>query len=349
MRIACISSWNAACGVATHAELLVAGLRELGHQVWVLAPSSYEDDSTRLLHAPDGPNVYRCFSFLRYGDREEDEALLEALYFDSQALLEVDPDLVVVEKPTSTPLPAIQTALAESRFDGRLAAILHEGTRPLNPYLGRLKWDLAAVFDERYPPLFHAIIPQDRLIVLPFPCHPPHRGPQGKAREALGLPQDATIALTYGPRRETLEASHALGRVEGLLHLALVGTPQAYRDLKPLEWVKPVYLRPPTPRLYQYLWASDALILHRPQPPHIALSASAHLCLGSLTPLVCSHTSYFQGLGPEAAKYRGLQELPKALQWATGPGREGLTEAAKAYAEARDPTHIAALLLEALE
>jgi len=326
MRIACISSWNAACGVATHAELLVAGLRELGHEVWVLAPSSYEDDSTRLLHAPDGPNVYRCFSFLRYGDREEDEALLEALYFDSQALLEVDPDLVLVEKPTSTPLPAIQTALAESRFDGRLAAILHEGTRPLNPYLGRLKWDLAAVFDERYPPLFHAIIPRDRVVVLPFPCHPPHRGPQGKAREALGLPQDATIALTYGPRRETLEASHALGRVEGLLHLALVGTPQAYRDLKP-----------------------DALILHRPHPTHIALSASAHLCLGSLTPLVCSHTSYFQGLGPEAAKYRGLQELPKTLQWAAGPGREGLTEAAKAYAEARDPTRIAARLLEALE
>lgn len=75
MKIALIGSLNACCGVAAHAQLLAEALQRGDHRLKVLAPLCYEDDGTRLLHAPDQPNVARCYSFLRYGDRETDERL----------------------------------------------------------------------------------------------------------------------------------------------------------------------------------------------------------------------------------------------------------------------------------
>lgn len=321
MRIALISSWNACCGVATHAELVFEALKGKGHLLRVLAPVSYEDDATKRIHAPDDPCVTKCYSFLRYGDRCTDVELQGNLYFDTRPLLETGFDLIIVEKPTSVPLKPLMEALPRLKEKSRLVAIIHEGTAPKNPYLRRVHWDAAAIFDERYRVLVRGVIPDDRIHVVPFPCHPVDQRSQGQARDHLGIPRDADVVFSYGGLEgyePVIEAAEGVGEERGaLVYLLLVGDTRAYtelkRRLKQDTVCRALFGRPPSSVLYDYLCASDAIILHKGKPSHVAVSSSAHLCMGSLTPIVCSDTPYFEGHRGEVVKYRDMGELQERL------------------------------------
>lgn len=354
MKIALISSWNACCGVSTHAELVAEALQRSGHKLTILAPTSYEDDNTKLIHAPDQPNVTRCYSFLRYGDRATDTGLLDSLYLDADPLLGDGFDLVMVEKPTSTPLGRLAEALRRTGDTGRLVAILHEGTAPLNPYLGRLDWDAAAIFDERYRPLFKGVIPGHRVHVVPFPCHPVERRDKGQARERLGFPRDAEVVFSYGSLRgygPVIDAVTRLGEEQGkLILLLMAGDPRTYTQLRTRLGGNPacriLFGRPPTGALYDYLCASDALILHKGHPPHVAVSSSAHLCMGSLTPILCSDTAHFEMHGGELIKYREMGGLMEGLRWVLDGGATEVALEAQGYVEAHRADAVAERLTE---
>ena len=354
MRIALVSSWNASCGVSTHAELIGEALQRLGHKLRVLAPASYEDDSTRLIHAQDQPYVTRCYSFLRYGDRCKDTGLLDSLYFDTAPLTDEAFDLTLMEKPTSIPLKPLIEALPCLKQNSRVVAILHEGTAPENPYLGKDNWDAAAVFDERYRSLFTGVIPDEHIHVVPFPCHPVERRPKNQARERLGIPQDAEVVFSYGSLRGYEPVLEAVDRLkeerEDLIYLLMAGDPQTYVDLRTKlgedgsTWV--LFGRPPSSNLYDYLCASDALILHKGQPPHTAVSSTAHLCMGSLTPILCHDTSYFHGFRGEVLKYRGMGELEEKLRLVLEGGASEAAEEARRYVVTNSADVVARRLLE---
>lgn len=183
MKIAIMSTWNACCGVSVHAELVGAALLRLGHEIRVFAPRQYEDDRTRLYFAPDEEFVARNFSFLRYGDRCTDEGLLSSLYLDSGPMLEEEFDLLIVEKPSSTPLRGLCEALPRIKEKARVMAVLHEGRIPENPYFAQVGWDAITVFDARYRNLFSKVFPKELLHVVPFPCHPIDRQERTESRE----------------------------------------------------------------------------------------------------------------------------------------------------------------------
>ena len=69
VKIALMSSWNAACGISIHAELIGREWIKQGHDLKVFAPLTYEDDHTYLWFNEDESFVTRNFSFLRYGDK----------------------------------------------------------------------------------------------------------------------------------------------------------------------------------------------------------------------------------------------------------------------------------------
>ncbi|MFQ6053661.1 MAG: hypothetical protein ACE5OO_05485 [Candidatus Bathyarchaeia archaeon] len=320
-KIAIMSSWKACCGVSIHAELVGGALLREGHELTVYAPMQYEDDKTRLFFAPDEEFVTRNYSFLRYGDQCADTALLDALYLDPEPMLDEDFDLFIVEKPTSTPLGRLLEVLPEIRRKARTMAVIHEGSMPTNPFFQKMGWDAVAVFDERYKALFSPVIPGGRMHIIPFPCHPVDRRNKFEARKKLKLPREAEIVFSFGRLHDpemvlkTLDGLRA-GRPE-LLYLYLAGDPERYMAMKALgreyEFLEVRFGRPPTEELYDYLGAADALVFNRTPPPHIAVSSSVHLCLGALTPILCSDVAYFETFGDELIKYRNAAELETEL------------------------------------
>jgi len=354
VKIALMSSWNACCGVSVHAELLGRALRRLGHELTVFAPRQYEDDRTRLYLAPDEPFVVRNYSFLRYGDRCGDEDLLRSLYLDAEPMLDGDFDLLIVEKPTSTPLGRLLEVLPRIRRKARMMAILHEGSMPANPYFPKADWDAVAVFDERYRDLFSGVFPEERMHIVPFPCHPVDRRDKSEARRRLGLPGDAEIVFSFGRIHEPETVLKALEGLRAghpeLVYLYLAGDPEMYGSMKALGgeygFLDVRFDRPPTRVLYDYLGAADAVVFSRGHPRHLAVSSSVHLCLGSLTPILCSDVAYFETFGGEVIKYGDAAELEERLRAVLEGGAAEVSARARRFVERQSADVIADRLLE---
>ena len=353
VKVALMSSWNAVCGVSIHAELIGRALLSLGHELRVFAPIQYEDDDTHRYFKVDEPYVIRNYSFLRYGDRCRDEYLLGSLFLDPKPLIEDDFDLLIVEKPSSMPLKRLLEILP--RFEGRTLAVIHECRRPENPYFYKVRWDAVTVFDDRYLRLFSGIFPEDRLYIVPFPCHPIERRDRAVERERLNIPGDAEVVFSFGLLQQpeaVIKALKPLWRENpSLRYLCLVGDIDLYRRLKGLQSEHPFldlrFDRPSIEALYGYLSAVDILLIHKVEGGEgVKLSSTAHLCLGSLTPIVCSDVSYFYTFQDEVLKYRSLGEMRSLLRGLLEGEYEGLRERASRFVEERSAERIAERLLE---
>lgn len=355
VRVALLSSWNALCGVSIHAELVGRALLRMGHNLLVYAPMEYEDGITHLYHVMDEDFVVRSYSFLRYGDRYTDEKLIDSLYFDPKPLLEGVFDLLIVEKPTSIPLGPLSRALPRLRGRARVMAVLHEGRMPENPYFKRLRWDSVVVFDERFKHLFSPLYGQD-LHIVPFPCHPLDSRDRHEARKGLGLTDEAHVVFSFG--RKPHRAELLLDSIDGLredypnlLFLFLAGDLDTYRAMKSMRqrygFLEVRFGRPPTHELYDYLRAADAVVLERGPPPqgYLALSSSVHLCLGALTPIICSDVPYFDTFDGEVMKYRDASELEVNLRRVLEGKAHGVLERARSFVEERSSDIIAERLL----
>ena len=352
-RIALMSSWNAICGVSIHAELIGRALLSLGHQLRVFAPLQYEDDDTHRCFQVDEPYVVRNYSFLRYGDRCVDEALLSSLFLDLKPLQEGNFDLLIVEKPSSTPLRRLMEFLPH--FEGRTLAVLHECRRPDNPHFYKVEWDAITLFDERYLHIFSGVFPEERLHIVPYPCHPLEQRDRRAERRRLDIPEGAEVVFSFGRLQEPEAVVRALKPLWGerpeLRYLCLVGDLDLYERLRRLEADHPSlevrFDRPPIDVLYGYLAAADVLLLHKLEGVgEIKLSSTAHLCLGSLTPILCSDVSYFYPFQGEVLKYRSLREMRELLSSLLEGGFEELGERAKRFVEERSAERIAERLLE---
>lgn len=351
-RIALMSSWNALCGVSIHAELIGRALLEMGHELRVFAPSQYEDDETPLCFKVDEPYVIRNYSFLRYGDRCVDEELLSSMFLDPTPILEEDFDLLIVEKPSSIPLKGLMEFLL--RFEGRTLAVLHECRRPANPYFYRVGWDAVTVFDERFSRLFSEVF-RGRFHIVPYPCHPLEKRDRTEERRRLHLSGKAEILLSFGRPQEpeaVIEALRQLWRERPeLRYLCLVGDVGLYRRLRGLEAGHPFlevrFNRPPIDGLYGYLSAADALLIHKAEARgEVRLSSTAYLCLGSLTPILCSDVGHFHPFDGEVLKYRSLGEMRGLLRLILEGGCEEMEERVRRFVEERSAERIAGRLLE---
>jgi len=161
-----MSSWNAACGVSTHAELIGDALLRKGFDLTVFAPRQYVDDSTYLINTSDEHYVKRVYDFQRYGDRYIDPNVLQSAYLDSKWILDTDFDLLLIEKPTS-----LIKILPKIKKKAKVIGIIHEGLPILNPFFEKINWDALIIFDERYRKFLPSSW-ESKIYTVPFPCYP---------------------------------------------------------------------------------------------------------------------------------------------------------------------------------
>ncbi len=136
-------------------------------------------------------------------------------------------------------------------------------------------------------------------------------------RKEIGLPEDGKIIFTFGRFYGIEEILHMLRSLKegypSLIYLCLVRNVERFMLLKELRQMYPFIQvrlgRPSIEELYKYLGATDAILLNRGHPKHIAVSSTAHLCMGSLNPILCSDVGYFYTFDKEVIKYRNLVEL----------------------------------------
>ncbi len=136
-----------------------------------------------------------------------------------------------------------------------------------------------------------------------------------------------------------------------LLLLFLAGDLDTYRAMKSMRqrygFLEVRFGRPPTHDLYDYLRAADAIVFERGPPPkgHLAVSSSVHLCLGALTPIICSDVPYFDTFDGEVMKYRDSRMLKENLRRALEGEVEDMLERAKSFVRERSSDIIAERLL----
>ncbi len=358
IRVALMSSWNAICGVSIHAELIGREIVKMSHYLRVFAPIQYEDDGTRLCFLTDEPYVTRNYSFMRYGDRLTDEEIHSGLFLDPSPLLQEDFDLLIVEKPSSVPLKKLIKAL--HHFQGKTLAIIHEDRKPENPYFYKPDWDSVVVFDERYKELFSDVFSDEKIHIVPYPCHPIDVRDKELVRRKLNLPEDVDLVLSFGrihKPEELLSSLFLLWKRREFTYLCLTGTPELYASMKRLEkrypFLRIKFDRPPIGGLYDYLNAADAILMHREEPRHItgeprnlAISSAAHLCLGALVPVLCSDVALFSSFKGEVLKYRNLEEMKKLLELVLDGKVNDLKARVRKFVNERSADKIARKLLE---
>ncbi len=133
------------------------------------------------------------------------------------------------------------------------------------------------------------------------------------SRVKLGLPQDKKIILIFGHRLKAHLPILCLIR-EVSTHfpcLLLIVSQKDIDLLKGLEMVD-MELRKESPsieRLYDYLHASDVLIIHRSPCNGVVVSSMAYQCLGSGCLILASNTNYFETMKDVVVTYSDFEEF----------------------------------------
>ncbi|MHA1616609.1 MAG: hypothetical protein ACTSX9_04820 [Candidatus Njordarchaeales archaeon] len=320
MKIGIMSTWNDACGIALHAELLSNAFLKLGHKVVIFAAKDERVKGRIPLDKEDEDFVYRNWEMYRYGWRIGDDNALD-LYFDPKPMLEEDFDALLIEKPTTTPLGKLLSIMNELKKKGPIIAVMHEGEPIINVNFMRMDFDAYTIFDERFLRVLGNVLPKEKTFIIPYPCHPIKEGDKSKAREKVNLPSTSQIAFAYGLRLKNigdiLPVLEELARKYDFFLLTMgkeSENVQAAKELaKKYGWVLFRYGAPPTEELYDYLHASDAILLHRPAPNYVAVSSAVHQVLGALRPVLCPDNGFFEMLHREVLKYRTSEELRQLL------------------------------------
>ena len=322
MRIAIMSPWNDCCGVSVHAELIGKEWMSQGHEIVVFAPTHERVGGRIPVETDDESFVYRNWEMFRYGAKVEDESGLD-LYFDPSPVVNEDYDLFVIEKPCLAPLGKLLKIFSGVKRKAITIAVMHEGRVPKNMNFYKFDWDVITLFDERYKQLLADALPADKTYIVPYPCHPIVEGNRFEARSKLGLPQeeDTKIILAYGIRlknlREVLPIFKNLRKIYDVILLMLSSHEESIGAAKDItrEYKFTMFRKesPPINRLYTYFHASNAILVHKSSGDYLPTSSTAHLCLGSMRPVLCPDNNFVEVFDGEVMKYLNLDELRENL------------------------------------
>ena len=305
MKIAMMSRWNIPCGVSLHAELVGRAWVEMGHDLQVLAPVEWEGYQSDA----DEPYVERCYRLPRPGRKED-------FFFNPKPFLEVDCDIFVVQNLEILPMGELLRVYPFIRERTKTVFVVHEGKPPKDSIFYEFDWDAIVCFDERYQKFLKEIYREDRIKIIPYPCHPVLHGDKVEARRKLALPLDRKIVFNYGigiyRHLHLLPTIKRVCRDYPLILLTLTHIEDWYELFDAARTIYPfIELRKgdiPMRELYTYLHAADALLVHKDSAEAIVVPSTAYLCLGSGCPILAYDTNFFETFDREVVKYSGLEE-----------------------------------------
>jgi glycosyltransferase involved in cell wall biosynthesis len=349
MKIGIMTRWNVPSGQSSHAEPVGHAWLAMGNELKVFAAKGID---IYMLSREDEPFVHRCFVQDGWGQRESN-----FYFFDPKPFLEEDYEIFVMEMAYFMPMPEMLEIFAQIRKKAKTVLVVHETGLPSDPNWYKFEWDAIVCFDERYKEFMSRAFSEEKIVVIPFPCHPPLHGNQKDARLRLGLPLDKKIVFAYGFNIlfNHIELFPVMERLARDCPVSLVLL--AHHDPIVLE-SKPefVILRNEMPlddRLYAYLHACDAYINYvrgnEFKIQGVGVSSSAYMCLGAGCPvLVPSYCNFFDLSGKEVIKYDSLQQLGQRLR-DVFEGAEYVKEslaAAEEYSTRNSGTEIAKQFIE---
>jgi glycosyltransferase involved in cell wall biosynthesis len=359
MKIGMMSRWNSACGVSMHAELIGREWVAMGHDLRVLAPIEYKE--TVNIATQDENFVTRCYRLDGYYKKKRAYMYRaeEPPFFDPEPFLQEDYDVFVIQNLEIMPMQELLKIFPKIKRRAPTVLVVHEGGLPDDPLFYKFDFDAIVCFDERYKNFLRKVYPEEQIHIIPYPCHPPVPGNRLLAREKLGLPSEVPIIFNYGigifRHLHLLPTIERVANKYPLLFLVLTDHPDWYTLFDAVkhryDFVELRKGAPSVEKLYDYLYASDALLLHKDPSPNVVVSSSVYFCLGSLCPIVAYGTNYVETLDSEVIKYRSLAELEEKLE-ALLRGDEVVAEtrrAAKHYAEFNSSEKIATRFLQLFE
>jgi hypothetical protein len=315
MKIAMMTRWNVPSGQSSHAEPIGRAWLKMGHELKVFAPSGMD---IPLIYREDEPFVRRCYMQDIWGERERSD-----FFFDPRPFLEEDYDIFLVEMAAIMPMPELLEIFPKIKKKAKTVQVVHETGLPNDPNWYKFDWDAIVCFDERYREFLAKAYPEERIVIIPFPCHTPEDGDRRKARKSLGLPLDKKIVFAYGADSvyfhvELLPVMERLSKGYPVLFVLLTHhTQTAVPELRSL----PNYFMlrdemPTDEQLYNYLHASDAYIYWgRVSIDGVGVSSCVTTCLGAGRPvLVPGYCNFFDLAGKEVIKYGDFQDLEQKLR-----------------------------------
>ena len=159
--------------------------------------------------------------------------------------------------------------------------------------------------------------------MIPYPYHPLELGDKEMSRKKLGLPLDKKIIFSFGFRpKDVVSVLPTLKKVANgyPLRYMIIANPES--DLGELRKAKEKHdfidlqVRPiPLDELYDYLYASDVLLVHREssQEYKAVVSSSACQVLGSGCPILFHDSNFVELQGDEIVKYRDFEDMEAKL------------------------------------
>lgn len=306
MKIVMMSRWNTPCGVSLHAELIGRAWVEMGHDLKVLAPVEWKDYRTQ----SDEPFVERCY-------RLPEPERKEGFFFDPKAFIENRCDVFVVQNLEIQPMKELLEIYPIIKSRSKTIFVVHEGRPPKDPLFYKFDWDAIICFDGRYKRFLRNIYSENKIKIIPYPCHPILYGDKIEARHKLNLPTNKKIIFNYGIG--IYRHLHLLPTIERVSHryplvlLTLTHIPEWFELFSTVkERYKFIELRKgdiSIRELYTYLHASDCLLVHKDSAEVVVVPSTCYLCLGSGCPILAYDTNFFEAFNREVVKYRSLETV----------------------------------------
>ena len=302
MKIGMMSSWNTDSGVAIHAEAVGKAWIEMGHELSVFTFTK-EDFHGEGFTGKDEDYVTRCF-----GTRRTD-------YLDPTPMLKKQFDVFVVEDLRILPVDNLAKILPLIHKRAKTVHVVHENALPREAWFYQFDWDRVVYFSHRQN-FLNSVYENAKMIH--FPCFPVRKKDKAEARKALDLPLDKKIVYEFCQRgyRPFLRELPDELKDEGIL---LVLIPPGYEFLEeenPPRWMivrKEEALS--HERFDDYLFASDAVILHKFQSRYRAVvSSTVFQALGTGCPIVVpGQSDFFFPFKEEVVRYADFEDLKRTL------------------------------------
>jgi glycosyltransferase involved in cell wall biosynthesis len=306
MNIAMMSAWNTDSGVSVHAELIGREWIRMGHRLHVFSFFTYDFHGTAIV-GEDEDYVVRCFTTSTCADR----------HLDPGPILASDYEIFIAQDLGMLPKDELAKIFRHIRRKASTINVIHDNGPSPDPSFYQFDWDRIVCFDHRYEEFLRKYHPEEKISIIPFPCHPLRRGTRQEARAKLALPRERKILLIFGQRvKEHLALLPLLSEMSSHFPLLLLVVSQKDAD-GPLgiEGIE-MQIRKESPSievLYDYLHAADILILHRNQCDGVVVSSAAFQCLGSGCPILASNSNFFETLGDVVVTYSDSREFKESL------------------------------------
>ncbi|MET1124753.1 MAG: glycosyltransferase, partial [Archaeoglobaceae archaeon] len=330
--IAVLSRWNATCGVAMHAELIVPEFVKMGHEVTVFAP--YVESASRWWHhrivREDEDFVVRCY--------EERSPEGEGGKIDFDEILKRDFDVLLVESYSSIPHLDVQKLAGELKKRGvKTFVVIHEGYKKDLRYEDYSNFEKLVVFDDRY--VKELLDVKEKAVIIPYPCHPLNPTKRKFSEDGLKFFSFGRQPIEeYEPFLKALEILerdydfiYRVVRSNGELPYERGWLIQERRRLKNNREV------------YEELHRADVFMLPKGDSKGVVVSSTLYQCMGALVPTIVPNTRHFELHEREVVKFSNVEDLVEKIRRLIEDEdyRRSVVESAKKYVEENSSKKVA--------